>query len=132
MIRFFILFAASLQVALVSGCSSGADAVVDDHINSMNALADAIENGENESKINDLMARMTETMKKLKVLELPHDEMKDLVSRKIDAFNKAKQRMVAAVLKRGANGFGKMPDFGTSDFKMPGFGGDMKVPDFGK
>src|SRR5262245_17875236 len=120
--RTFCLVAAAALVAM-AGCGGGADGLVKDMISDMNALADAIEKGD-EAKVKEAEERMKATTKKLDDLKLSDDEKKKLMEKHKPELEKAGKRMAEAMFKKMGQGMG-LPGLGGGmpGGGFPGFGG---------
>ena len=101
--KMMIFGALSLSLCLLSGCggASGPDGLMQEQIDSMNELADAIESGADKSKIEAIQKQMKETEKKLDALKLSDAEKKKLVEKYKDKIAEATGRMMGAALKKG-------------------------------
>ena len=118
MLRRTFCLAAAATFLVTAGCGGGGDALVKDMIADMNAIADAMEKGD-EAKVKEIEERMKATTKKLDDLKLSEDEKKKLMERHKDEMDKAGQRMFAAMAK-------KMGAAGLPGLVPPGVGGKGK------
>jgi hypothetical protein len=118
--RTFCLAAAAALVA-TAGCGSQADGLVKDMISDMNALADAMEKGD-EGKVKECEERMKATQKKLDDLKLSEDEKKKLMEKHKGPMEEAGKRMMAAMMKKmgGAMGMPGLAPPGIPGVTPPG------------
>jgi hypothetical protein len=108
----FVTVCGVVLVASVSGCGSSGDSLMKDQIALMNELADALENGADQSKVEALTKKSTENGEKLKALNLSEAEMNKLGERYKDELAKATTRLANAMMKGMSKQVGevKLPD----------------------
>jgi hypothetical protein len=110
--------AVSLLLCTLSGCgSSGSDGLIQQQIQVMNEMADALENKAGEAKMKELEGRLESIGTKLKEIKLSKEEQEALMNKHKEALMKATQRMMTAALKGG--GFPGMDKLGGPN-KEPG------------
>jgi hypothetical protein len=85
----------------LSGCGSSADSLMKDQINLMNEMADAIEKGEPEAKLQTLKQRGEEIEKKMKAMNISDAEKKRLEEKYKDDLTKALGRLLKAGMEKG-------------------------------
>ena len=110
-----------ILLSKLTGCGSGgssADSLMKEQIKLMNELAEAMESGADQSKVEALNKKLNETAEKFKALKLSEDDTKKLAEKYKDDLGKAVMRLMAASFKGPASKMGdiKVPDPG-------GFGG---------
>jgi hypothetical protein len=91
-----------------------------DQIKLMNELAEAMESGADQSKLDALNKQLNETAEKFKALKLSEADTKKLAEKYKDDLGKAVTRLMAATFK----GLGNK----TGDFKVPDLGGLGAAP----
>jgi hypothetical protein len=112
--KFLLVACGLVLIAGVSGCGSSADSLWKDQIKLMNELADALESGAAQSKIDDIGKKIKDNDEKLKALKLSDTDRRKLLVKYKDDMAKASKRVLAAVIKDHGEHMGnaQLPDFG--------------------
>jgi hypothetical protein len=123
--KLFGLASLFLVVCGVSGCGANADGLVKEEIQTMNDLADALENKAPEAKVSELKKKLEDTDKKLQALKLSGADKKKLVERHQEELMKASMRLAKAGMSKALGDFGMRSGQG-----FPGLPDPTKMPAF--
>jgi len=121
--RLVLVTCGLVLVTCVGGCGSSADSLMKEQIKLMNEMADAVESGADQSKIDAIGKKMKENEEKFNGLKLSEEEKKKLVEKYNDDIAKAVTRMMGAMFKKGDV---KIPDLGGLGGAPPGKDGGSK------
>ncbi|HMF12349.1 MAG TPA: hypothetical protein VKE94_08585 [Gemmataceae bacterium] len=115
--RLIVVACGLLLILGVSGCGSNADSLMKEQIKLMNELADALEGGADQAKIEAINTKMKENGEKLEALKLSEADKKKLAEKYKDDMTKVGARLASAMFKKLGNQMG--------DLKMPDLSGTM-------
>jgi hypothetical protein len=107
MMRSLILSLAVAVCLSLSGCSSSADSAMKETIAAMNDYADSVERGDSEEKQKEFEKKMKDIGEKYKDLKVTDAEKKRLEEKYKPEMEKVMKRMMAAMMKKGMQDFGK-------------------------
>jgi hypothetical protein len=111
MVKHAILLVGCLLLALIlAGCGSSGESAIREQIHLMNELADALEAGAPQAKLDEISKKMADNGKKLEALS--EDERKKLVEKHSEERANASMRLANALLKNAGKQLGnmKVPD----------------------
>lgn len=102
---------------VVSGCGSSPDSLVEDQIDDMNELAEAMEEDAPKSELDEISERIKKRGEKLEELDLSDEEKKRLEKKYEDELAEATGRLMKAMMGKAGRQLGKqfsgMPSFGN-------------------
>lgn len=106
-----------------AGCGSSEDALVENQIRDMNAMADALESDASQQEIAAIEARMKENEKALEALDLSKEQQEALMEKHQDEIEKASKRMMEAMMKSVEEEFAKLDQEISNLDEFEGFEG---------
>ena len=103
------------------GCGQSADGLFQQQVDQLNALADAMEAGAEQAKIDEIQKQVKETGEALDALGLSEDEVKKVGEKYKEEMVKALGRVMKAQLPSMDDMKGKMPPMPSGFGEMPKF-----------